>query len=45
MGTQQHGDDAPREKRDKQMAKAEKSTTKTLGIRACGMQVTVASLF
>ncbi|XP_068686263.1 inositol hexakisphosphate kinase 1-like [Montipora foliosa] len=39
MGTQQHGDDAPREKRDRQMAKAEKSTTKTLGIRACGMQV------
>ena len=39
MGTRHHGDDATSEKRDRQIAKAEKTTSKTLGIRACGMQV------
>ena len=39
MGTRHHGDDATSEKRDKQIAKVEKSTSKTLGIRASGMQV------
>ena len=39
MGTRHHGDDAPSDKRERQIAKAEQSTSKTLGIRAGGMQV------
>ena len=39
MGTRHHGDDAPSDKRERQIAKAEHSTSKTLGIRAGGMQV------
>ncbi|KXJ09715.1 inositol hexakisphosphate kinase 1 [Exaiptasia diaphana] len=39
MGTRQHGDDTPNDKRAKIMAKVESSTSKTLGVRACGQQV------
>ena len=39
MGTRQYGDDAPESKRRSQNLKVEKSTSGTLGIRLCGMQV------
>lgn len=39
MGTRQHGDDTPVDKRERIMAKVESSTSKTLGVRACGLQV------
>lgn len=39
MGTRQYGDDAPESKRKSQNLKVEKSTSGTLGIRLCGMQV------
>ncbi|CAH1237864.1 IP6K1 [Branchiostoma lanceolatum] len=39
MGTRQHGDDATEEKRNRQMEKCASTTSASIGVRVCGMQV------
>uniref|UniRef100_A0A8C9RJU3 Kinase n=1 Tax=Scleropages formosus TaxID=113540 RepID=A0A8C9RJU3_SCLFO len=39
MGTRQHGDDATEEKAARQIKKCKQTTSSTLGMRVCGMQV------
>ena len=39
VGTRQHGDDITEEKRKLHVERCAKSTSQTLGVRICGMQV------